>query len=212
MTTTVELVGFFPHNEPIEAFIARIARVSTGTTRADYEKLIEFMWKNEHMSPFEFANFTFKIVCPHYVKVQILRHRTAKVSEFSQRYSVATEQRAPLDIRFTGAKNRQSSIRDDDRVTNSEELTTSIQRIENKLDDIYKEYEHLLSLGVARETARSILPVSTLTTLYWQMDLRNLMHFLKLRLADDTQEETRVVANLIYKLIKDKIPTIIKLF
>jgi thymidylate synthase (FAD) len=179
--------------------IVQAARVSYGagtrTVRED-AALIDYLLRHDHTSPFEQVVLTFHLRMPIFVARQWLRHRTARVNEVSGRYSVMPEAAfEPLadDIAAQAVVNKQG------REGGLEEHVR--ERAEVAIGEVLRAargtYGELLDAGVAREIARIVLPVATVTEFYWQMDLRNLFHFLRLRLDSHAQAETRAFAGVI---------------
>lgn len=216
---SVQLLESMPA-EDLESAIVKAARISfaqSTKTKDQDEKLIRYLYRNKHTSPFEMVRFKFLISCPIFVARQILRHRTANVNEFSQRYAeVGTEDedyfyrpsQTADGIRMVHSTNKQSSVQKEV----SDEIKQKFINIEQKLDSLYLDYKELVSLGVAKECARFCLPVSTYTQFIFCLDLHNLIKFLRLRMDVHTQLETRKVANQIFELIKDKVPVTISCF
>lgn len=199
-----------------DASIVQAARVSYGTgtkTLREDEKLLAYLIKNHHWSPFEQVNLTFHVKLPIFVARQFVRHRTAKLNEVSARYSElpaefyipeeASQREAMVQLVFNGkgkqgvpmpaqdAKNKQGSANTVDVRADLLYKWLSVQ------EDAFKAYKAMLDAGVARELARACLPVSTYTEWYWQMDLRNLIHFLHLRCDAHAQKEARDYAEAI---------------
>jgi thymidylate synthase (FAD) len=185
-----------------DARICEAARVSYGEgtkTVKDNEALIDFLLRNEHTSPFEKVILEYHIKLPIFVARQFIRHRTARVSEISGRYSVMKNDfyyPKKEDLRQQSKANRQcSGDRLDDldaaRVLNNIHMSTELA---------YTMYEENLKKGASREISRIGLPLNLYTEWYWQMDLHNLMHFLKLRLAKDAQYEIQQYAKAMFDL------------
>jgi thymidylate synthase (FAD) len=181
--------------------------------------LIRYLYRNKHTSPFEQVEFKFVIKCPLFVKNQLVRHRTANLNEFSQRYSEVKDEDGSSfyhpstqlnGIRGQDKINKQAStsLNPDDQVS----LRLKVEEIERTLEKTVDMYKELLEKGMSRETARFCLSNSTWTTLYFKMDLHNLLGFLALRLSKHTQEETRAYANAIYTLIKPLVPVTMEIF
>lgn len=200
-------------------FIAKAARASTdGKMKLPKEdrRLIRYLIKNKHTSPLEMGNVTFLIKCPISISRQILRHRTGKFNEFSQRYSEVTEEmgRMRMDreelIRGQSKMNAQCSV--DLPSEKIGEIKKKLESVEEKLDDIFKDYQECIRMGLTREAARFMLPQSTYTVLEMQMDLNNLMKFLTLRTAPDAQYEIRVFAEAMLKLTKRYFPVVMEVF
>ena len=215
----VKVVKITPETHPEgftpEYLVAKAARVSynadTKTPTQD-KRLIEFLLRNAHTSPLEMCSITFCLKLPIAICRQLLRHRTGKFNEFSQRYSEVTEEvdRFRLDkthsvLRGTDKTNKQASSRN---MSGTQMVSTVslINKAEELQDEVFKIYKSLLNAGLAREVARFYLPVSTYTKIYVQFDLNNLIKFLRLRCAPDAQEEIRVYAYAMKNLAKQFFP------
>ncbi|MGM0431092.1 MAG: FAD-dependent thymidylate synthase [Spirochaetota bacterium] len=189
--------------------IVQAARVSYGEGTKTYRKdkgLISYLLRNDHTSPFEQVNFTFHIKMPIFVARQWIRHRTARVNEISGRYSVMSDE---CYIPESSAVALQSEDNKQGRSSQSvpEELQEQvIQLLQEDQKRSYTAYQELLELGIARELARINLPLSLYTQWYWQMDLHNLFHFLRLRMDAHAQYEIRVYAQQIFELIRTVCP------
>lgn len=188
--------------------IVDAARVSYGKgtkTARQNRGLIRYLMRNEHMSPFEMCEIKFHVKAPLFVARQIVRHRTANWNELSARYSeVPDEYYVPALSRLNpqGGVSAQSSD-EDALVQRPSEIQNTIQVI---LQDAFLAYNSLTENGLAREVARSVLPVSTYTQWYWKIDLRNLLHFLRLRLDNHAQWEVRQYAKAIAEVVKQWVP------
>ena len=176
-----------------DSAIVQAARVSYGKgtkTVRDDRGLIRYLMRHHHTTPFEMVEIKFLVRLPIYVARQMIRHRTASVNEASARYSVVPEEfdLPPLeDIREQSKANRQG--RGDALPEGvAEQFRSDLDRVSQ---DAYRSYQRALAAGVARETARLILPLSYYTEWYWKIDLWNLFHFLSLRLDPHAQEEIR---------------------
>ncbi len=195
-----------PEGMTLDAQIVRAARVSYGKgtkTVRDDEKLIRYLLQHEHWSPFEMVEFKFHVKAPLFVARQWFRHRTASVNEISSRYSVMEDEfYVPGIWRLQDTKNRQGSVGRLDPLTNAYATDAYTEALEFS----YKAYQALLSAGVAREMARMVLPLSLYTQFYWKQDLRNLLHFLKLRRDSHAQWEIRQYAEAILRLIRPLVP------
>jgi thymidylate synthase (FAD) len=131
---------------------------------------------------------------PIFVARQWVRHRTARLNEISGRYSVMKDEfyvPDPAQIRYQSANNKQGRS---DECVPLDEAMRIIEKLEQEQKYVYAHYQELLDLNVARELARSNLPISLYTEWYWQIDLHNLFHFLRLRMDDHAQYEIRVFA------------------
>lgn len=175
--------------------IVQAARVSYGegtrTVRED-AALIDYLLRHAHTSPFEQVVLTFHLKMPIFVARQWMRHRTARANEISGRYSVLPNEfylPAPDQVRPQSRINKQG--RGAEAVP--PELQERVLRLlQSGQEARYAEYEAMLEDGLARELARIHLPLSLYTEMYWQIDLHNLMHFLRLRMDDHAQYEIRV--------------------
>lgn len=175
--------------------IVQAARVSYGSGTKSYRAdrgLIHYLLKNEHTSPFEQVVLTFHCKMPIFVARQWVRHRTARLNEISGRYSIMKDEfylPEPGQVRFQSESNKQA--RSDDALPLDDAMLL-IQTMEREQRELYANYESVIEKGVARELARANLPLSLYTEWYWQIDLHNLFHFLRLRLDEHAQYEIRV--------------------
>ena len=172
--------------------IVQAARVSYGAgTKSVREDaaLIDYLLRHAHTSPFEQVVLTFHLKMPIFVARQWMRHRTARANEISGRYSVLPNEfylPDPEQIRPQSRRNKQG--REAESVP--AELQQKVLRLLSAGQEArYGEYEELLEEGLARELARVHLPLSLYTEMYWQIDLHNLMHFLRLRMDAHAQVE-----------------------
>jgi thymidylate synthase (FAD) len=198
-----------------EAFIAYIARVSNpeNQNNPDYTKLVKFLIRNHHWSPFEHAFMTLEIKTSRAIAAQILRHRSFSFQEFSQRYSEITEFE-PIELRKQATKNRQSSLETFDpivirheRDSQSGDVTAS-EVVDDALNTAKWTYHQLIHAGVAKEVARMVLPLTTQTTLYMSGTVRSWIHYIQLRTKDDVQKEHRLIALEIQKVFNLYFPTV----
>ncbi len=189
--------------------IVQSARVSYGSGTKTYRQdkgLINYLLRNDHTSPFEQVNFTFHVKMPIFVARQWIRHRTGRVNEISGRYSVMSDECYLPDPDHI---NKQSDDNKQGRVAEAVDEQTAQQVLDLLRDDqkrSYETYQTLLDMGIARELSRIDLPLSLYTEWYWQMDLHNLLHFLKLRLDSHAQYEIRVYAQTILEMVRRVCP------
>jgi thymidylate synthase (FAD) len=195
--------------------IVQSARVSYGAGTKSYRQdkgLINYLLRNEHTSPFEQVVFTFHTKMPIFVARQWVRHRTARLNEISGRYSVLKDEFYVPDrsvLAPQASDNKQG--RSDERFspeTESEILDT----VAEGQRAAYRHYETLLDRGLARELARINLPLSTYTEWYWQIDLHNLFHFLRLRLDPHAQYEIRAYAEQMREIASTVCPIAFEAF
>jgi thymidylate synthase (FAD) len=197
-----------------DAAIVQAARVSYGPgTKSirDDRGLIRYLLRHRHTTPFEMVEFKFLMRLPIYVARQIVRHRSASLNEVSQRYSIVTDEfdLPPVeDIRRQSTRNRQGRA-DPLPPEVAERFRSDLGHVSQ---EAYASYSKALEAGVARETARMILPLAYYTQWYWKMDLWNLLHFLSLRLDAHTQEETRRYAAEIAKSVQAVCPVAYEAF
>jgi thymidylate synthase (FAD) len=171
------------------------------------KKLIAYLAKNKHLSPFEHCTLTVIVECPLYIRSQIHRHRTFSYNEISRRYtSENIEFYLPEDIRIQAKDDKQAS-----RGSLTAASKDNARYLMDKVfADSYEAYLDLLALGVCREQARSVLPQATMTKFYMTGNLRNFIHFLKLRLDGHAQKEARDVASQILAILKERFPISVK--
>lgn len=187
--------------------VVNSARVSFGKeTKAIDEKdikLINYLAKHKHLTPFEHCSLSVKVTCPLFIRSQIHRHRTFSYNEISRRYtSENIEFYEPEVYRKQHDKSKQCSAGDFDEATNANIQLLVRQIHEQSLDA----YNKLLDLGVAREMARGILPQNLMTEFWMTGNLRNWVAFLGLRIDNHAQKEVQDVAQPILKIIKEKFP------
>jgi thymidylate synthase (FAD) len=193
---SVTLVGWLGDS----LYPAQVARTSTGS-KGDPERdtrLVRRLHNDRHTSPFEFIQFEFHVRAPIFVMRQWQRHRTASYNERSGRYSVMeTEFYIPEEWRSQHDKNRQMS---GDPITGPDKVKAS-EMYAHALAVAASTYSGLLEIGVSREQARAILPLSLYTEMRVSVDAHNLYHFLTLRTAEDAQPEIRVYADAIVDIL-----------
>lgn len=196
-----------------DSSIVQAARVSYGKgtkTKREDEKLIDYLYRHQHTSPFEMVEFKFHIKAPIFVARQWMRHRTASINEVSARYSVLpTEFYLPEVSRVAKQHARMKQGSEDEPVENADEFRHDLEAVYQQCADLYT---RMVEGGVSREIARIILPVSTYTEWYWKIDLHNLLRFLRLRLDITAQYEIRVYAEAILELIRDIVPVTVSVF
>ena len=199
---TVSLVHTTKDGEQLIAYMARVSNPNNQDS-TDYHRLIKYLIKHKHWSPFEMVNICVEIETTRSIAAQILRHRSFSFQEFSQRYS-KTNKATPTDIRRQDTKNRQNSIDDIDEFTVQE-----FQVKQQSLFDLsYNLYEEMLAAGVAKECARDVLPLCTPTKLYMNGTLRSWLHYCDLRCANGTQKEHMLIANDVKSIIADHYPNV----
>jgi len=191
-----------------EKLIGKIARVSNPTNEdnPNVEGLLKYLIKHKHWSPFEMASMCVEIHTTRAIAPQILRHRSFSFQEFSQRYAIPTDTFATVlpDLRRQDLKNRQNSI-DDLR-------EETVEYYKEKIDQHFREgvrlYESMLHSDIAKECARSVLPLNTVTRLYMSGTLRSWLHYVDLRGDNGTQKEHMTIARSVGEILATEVPTI----
>jgi thymidylate synthase (FAD) len=197
--------------------VVRAARVSydaawrAGEDENKDIKLIHYLWRNKHTTPFESVSMTFEIKAPIFVFRQWHRHRTQSYNELSARYKELPEEfyvPIPENIGWQAKDNKQARVLDSFQRTEDEiiRLEQAIQAYKSVCEAAFDRYKVLLNSGWPRELARMVLPLSTYSHMFTTMNLRNLFHFLELRLHSHAQYEIRVYAEAMLKLIAPKVP------
>ncbi|HSO00987.1 MAG TPA: FAD-dependent thymidylate synthase [Gaiellaceae bacterium] len=174
--------------------VVNAARVSFARRREDVDDadagLIRFLMRDRHGTPFEHNAFRFHIRCPIFVAREWFRHRIGSFNEFSMRYAKATDDfyvPAPDDVRSQVGKPGAYSFEPVD----PELAERTREELQAVYDTAYATYTRLVEQGVARELARSVLPVGAYTEFYWTVNARALMNFVSLRAAETAQREIR---------------------
>ncbi len=213
----VQIVG---HTQPTEAFqtegmddiqdlIAFCARVSNPSNQINSEtseRLLNYLAKHKHWSPFEMASATLEIETTRDIARQILRHRSFAFQEFSQRYADPSEfgdQFVIREARLQDTKNRQNSIDSEDKalMENWERAQKSV------ISAAEKAYNWAIDKGIAKEQARAVLPEGlTKSRLYMQGSIRSWIHFIELRSGNGTQKEHMEVARAVAQCIGEIFP------
>ena len=186
-----------------EDIIAYCARVSNPTNQLNTEtapKLLKFLVKHKHWSPFEMVDMTLEIKTSRAIAAQILRHRSFSFQEFSQRYSQA-QVLEKLELRKQAAKNRQSS-------TDEYQNSTLQAKVREHVAKGISLYNNLIEDGVAKESARMILPLTVETTMYMKGSIRSWAHYIDLRTEENTQKEHREIAEACKEIFKQNLPTV----
>ncbi len=203
----VKLVSVTPDAEKLIVYIARVSNPAN-QDNPEIAKLIQYLIKHNHFSPFEHAHMTVEIKTSRAIAAQLLRHRSFTFQEFSQRYSIATEFEK-IELRKQAKKNRQSSEDVfDPTIFEDYSHYSASSIISNALENLTVIYNRLLNAGVAKEVARMILPLATQTTLYMTGSIRSWIHYLNLRTKEDVQLEHRQIAESIAGIFDQQFPII----
>jgi thymidylate synthase (FAD) len=189
--------------------VANAARVSFARRKdvldeAD-EGLIRFLMRDRHGTPFEHNAFRFHVRCPIFVAREWFRHRIGSFNEFSMRYAKATEDfyvPEPGDVRSQVGKPGSYTFAPVD----AELAERTREELSAAYGHAYAVYERLVEAGVARELARSVMPVGAYTQFFWTVNARSLMNFVSLRAADTAQLEIRRYADAVEALFAREMP------
>lgn len=201
--------------EELIVYVARVSNPSNQLNSETADKLIAYMVKNKHWSPFEMVDMTVEIVTSRGIAQQILRHRSFSFQEFSQRYAEVSEFE-PIQLRQQAKTNRQSSseVFDPELLTDAQGMGTTgelasvaIQKHIKASEELYK---NLLHSGVAKECARFVLPITTQTKIYMKGSVRSWIHYLQIRCDGHSQLEHRQIALEIMEIFKANFPNISK--
>lgn len=197
-----------------EAAIVQAARISYGagtrTAQGD-EALIRFLFRHEHMTPFEMISLKFRVRAPLFTARQWMRHRTGAFNEESARYSridTTFYAPAPVDVRAQSTTNRQGS----GAPLAPADVDSFLEDVDIRYSEAAGTYSRALDAGVSREIARIVLPEGRFTKFYWAVNLRNLFGFLKLRMAPDAQDNIRWYAHAIHTILAAYCPLAVKAF
>jgi thymidylate synthase, flavin-dependent len=171
----------------------------------DDEGLIGFLLRNRHGTPFEHNSFRFHVRCPIFVMREWIRHRWSSFNEFSMRYTRATDEfylPSLEDVRRQVGKPGAYSF----EPVEPELAEQARAEMEKTNEAAYATYNSLIDAGIARELARTVLPVAAYTEFYWTVNARALMNFLSLRNAEAAQLEIRRYAEVIENLFAEQMP------
>ena len=178
--------------QDIVSYCARVSNPSNQNMTETNEKLMKYLMKHEHWSPFEMVNICLEIETTRDIARQLLRHRSFSFQEFSQRYAVADLGFEQKEARMQDSKNRQNSI----AVDAENELHAEWKAQQDLVSSIAETaYHWAIEKGIAKEQARAVLPEGmTVSRLYMNGTLRSWIHYLKVRTGVETQKEHRDVA------------------
>lgn len=204
-------VGLVDHMGSDNA-IVQAARVSygAGTKQVqDDRNLIRYLMRHEHSTPFEMCEVKFHIKLPIFVMRQLVRHRTASMNEYSARYSVLTDEFYIPELEQIQKQSTTNKQGREDSEWDWQDKRDVQHAFQRSFHNAYKEYKNLLGKdddGLARELARSVLPVGGYTELYWKANLKNFLHMARLRMDPHAQWEIREFAGAMYDLVKPLFP------
>ena len=203
-THSAKLISITPKAEELIAYCARVSNPKNQENHDTAPRLLRYCITNGHWSPFEMANMVVEVTTTRSIAPQILRHRSFSFQEFSQRYAEVTLRPELPEMRRQDTKNRQNSIGDlgDDVVSRCDALTASSIAV------AMKTYQDLLSMGVAKECAREVLPLATPTKLFMNGTIRSWLHYVNLRCGNGTQKEHRVIAEQVRTIMQEQLPSV----
>lgn len=189
--------------------VVNAARVSFARRKEQMDEsdegLIRFLMRDRHGTPFEHNAFRFHVRCPIFVAREWFRHRIGSFNEFSMRYAKATDEfyvPEPEDVRSQVGKPGAYSFEPVD----PELAERTREELRAVYETAFAAYERLVEAGVARELARSVMPVAAYTEFYWTINARALMNFVSLRAAETAQREIRRYAEAVERFLADRMP------
>jgi thymidylate synthase (FAD) len=189
--------------------VVNSARVSFGRRKEEMDEsdegLVRFLMRDRHGTPFEHNAFRFHIRAPIFVVREWMRHRVGSFNEFSMRYAKATDDfyvPEADDVRSQVGKPGAYSFEPVD----AELAEQTREELKAVYDQAFETYERLVEAGVARELARSVMPVGAYTEFYWTVNARALMNFVSLRAAESAQREIRRYAEAVEVFLAEKMP------
>jgi thymidylate synthase (FAD) len=204
----VSTVWATPEGEKLVAYMARVSNPGNQDNPASAPKLIKYLAKNKHWSPFEMVNICMEIETTRDIARQILRHRSFSFQEFSQRYAEVPQDGFEYgEARLQDSKNRQNSLESDDKELQKWWTATQARAVQ----DAQFLYRDALDKGIAKEVARKVLPEGlTVSRMYMNGTLRSWLHYVGIRCDSATQKEHREVALLCKQEIAKAFPSMLE--
>lgn len=204
---SVKIVWATPDADNLVAYMARVSAPQNQDRHDTAPKLIGYLIKHRHWSPFEMASMCLEIETTRDIGRQILRHRSFSFQEFSQRYASVDALPVALnrEARLQDTKNRQNSVPcEDDTLIRDWEIAQY-----NVRDEADKAYKWAIENGIAKEVARAVLPEGlTMSRMYCAGTIRSWLHFCDLRRGNGTQKETREIADRAWEVLRASCPMI----
>jgi thymidylate synthase (FAD) len=203
---SVSLVTVTPDAEELLVYMARVSNPANQLKGKGSERLIQYLIDHKHWSPFEMVHMVLEINTTRSIAAQILRHRSFSFQEFSQRYA-DTEligYAKPPHLRRQDNSNRQNSIDD----LTADKTQIFYRRIHQHFEEAQDLYREMVSVGVAKECARDVLPLATPTRMYMAGTARSWIHYIDLRSQNGTQMEHMNIANEAKQIFCKEFPTI----
>jgi len=203
---TASFVNITPDAEKQMAYCARVSNPNNQGNHETASRLLRYCIKHKHWSIFETASMQVEVNTTRAIAAQVLRHRSFSFQEFSQRYSSVDQLGAfgVPHLRSQDLKNKQASHDNLD----PEFVTLTEKQILTHYNSAIDLYEHLLAKGVAKECARSILPLGTPTRLYMSGSIRSWIHYIQIRAGIETQLEHRMIAESIKQIFAEQLPNV----
>ena len=203
---SARLISVTPDAEKNIVYMARVSNPSNQANMDTAPRLIKYLIKHKHWSPFEMASMQVEINTTRAIAAQVLRHRSFSFQEFSQRYSAvgSLPDIGLPHLRTQDTKNKQASHDNLDPAV-KDRLEREIQRLYRNANDLY---EFCLENNVAKECARSILPLGTPTRMYMSGSIRSWLHYIDIRAGIETQLEHRLIAEDCKKIFIENFPAI----
>jgi thymidylate synthase (FAD) len=204
--SNVKLIWATPNAEQLIVKMARVSAPANQDNMDTAPRLLKYLIKHKHWSPYEMANLCVEIETTRGISAQILRHRSFSFQEFSQRYADVGELGSSIvpHLRRQDGKNRQNSIDD----LSSDVIAGYYRRIGHLFEDAEHLYREMVSAGVAKECARNVLPIATKTRMYMNGTIRSYIHYLQVRTHESTQLEHRQIAEQIKDIFCEQFPII----
>jgi thymidylate synthase (FAD) len=212
MLSSVKLIAYTQSidktmsTEEFIAYVARISNPENQNNRVTTKRLLKYLAKEKHWSPFEMTDLVMEICTTRDIGRQILRHRSFTFQEFSQRYADATQLGFEIsEARLQDNVNRQNSIESNDvELHESWDLRQQIV-----VNSAKASYQWAIENGIAKEQARKILPEGlTMSRMYMKGSVRSWIHYCDLRMGNGTQKEHREIANLCWDVVLTEIPSL----
>lgn len=197
-----KLVWITPDAEKVIGYCARVSNPAN-QNNPNVAGLLRYCIKNKHWSIFEMASMCLEIKTTRAISAQLLRHSSMSFQEFSQRYAETTEIDMPL-LRTQDTKDRQNSI-DDLDMKDKYFYTKKVKEYFDMGLDLYKQ---MLSKGIARECARAVLPMNSVSTIMISGNMRSWLHYCDLRMGNGTQWEHKQIASKAQRIFREHCPSI----
>jgi len=195
--------------DELVAYAARVSNPGNQNNTETAPKLLKYLIKNEHWSPFEMVSVQMSITTTRDISRQIIRHRSFSFQEYSQRYAEAPETVYTREARLQDPSNRQNSITTEDAAQ-----AIRWKRLQEEVGMTAREaYNKALKDGIAKEQARALMPEGlTETTIIVSGSLRSWIHYCQLRMANGTQKEHADIAKMCWNIIEGHFPSVAKAF